>query len=590
VTSALVVCSTTLQAQRLLSDSPIFQSLSSRVGTLENSAAQTVVKSNGSLIPSSSAYSINGTTGAASFGGLTASGLTVVPTRAVGDKSTAIATTAYVDRLVPIFPVNAYGADPTGATPSDAAVTAALNAIGMSNGVMTGQGCLVFGAGTYRFSAAIAVTLSQATRNNFCIRGQGPSATMLVWSQASSGITITTQGQSNNFQISDLAFLTTLAGGGTALSVTNTGAFGGGDANTSNVTNVYFAGDDKTTLHDNNLHYWNNAVITTAVSNVNYDGVSIAGAGLSGLGRGIVVQGNGTTGVYGLSANITRSFFYATEIGVIYGTYFQGLMVSQSTFVNGKYGLYSPPTSLYTDQMQVLNNEFDTTADGINVGNMTHLIVMGNLFFLHSSGTSAISIQSAQSSIIQGNVVNGPQTIPSNMSGVYAYASINNNGGVISGNQFYNMDTGVKLMSGAVNYKVSNNSYIGNNTNIANLGSNNDIRDSMAVTVNTPVGLGSGGVIALEAGSDIFAGSVHLTTGSSGAGNSGYFKLQFPYNAPNRWVCTFTPNDTTALWGSGGKFSGGFFSSSVVNMFWSNGSAVLSNSSDYYINYTCAAR
>jgi len=398
-----------------------------------------------------------------------------------------VATATYPGNIEVVGTINAnasidsFGADPTGNEPSDEAFTKALEEIGMNGGTLTGNGCVILGAGTYRFTAKIEVTLSQTARNDFCLRGQGANVSKMLWDQSDGGIAVTLTGQENSVQVSDLSLLTGVASGGTAFSMTNTGAFGGGDGNASNITRVYVAGADKTQNHDAASFYWSDGFVSTAVSNINYSFISVIGNVPSGNGNGITFQGDDATDTFAVACNVTSSYFYNLDKGFIVGTWQQGINIVQTIFVSGERAIYQPSGTEQTDMMTVTSSQFDTTADTIVLDGMTHSNIVGNLFFTRASN-SAIAILGSQYATIQGNVINGNVggVVPGG-TGVFVASNLANNASVISGNVFHNLSYGVALNTGTSGWNVQANAYHGNTENYTNGGGG-----SNSVGVATP--------------------------------------------------------------------------------------------------------
>ena len=89
---------------------------------------------------------------------------------AAASATEAAAATAAAIASAMTYSVNSYGADPTGATASDAAVAAAITAIGVHTGIIE------FGAGIYKLNNTIA-----RSHPGQGLKGQGSGATIIDW-------------------------------------------------------------------------------------------------------------------------------------------------------------------------------------------------------------------------------------------------------------------------------------------------------------------------------------------------------------------------------------------------------------------------
>ena len=228
--------------------------------------------------------------------------------------------------------IRQFGADMTGAADSALAISRAFAAsLGKSGS------CVFVPAGVVRLASVVAVG-AIPNPGQFCLRGNGHQSSILNWTSATGGITMTTAGQGTSFIIKGLSFTTTQAGGGAAVSITSTGAWGGGDANYNLFDDLWIGGDDKLILHDTNLHYWTEAIVTTGVSNVNMQNVGINGGGLRN-GDGFRFEGGATC--CALLLNVINSSFDNLVKGLIIGNLTQGYEVANTQFQNGDYEICS---------------------------------------------------------------------------------------------------------------------------------------------------------------------------------------------------------------------------------------------------------
>lgn len=384
-----------------------------------------------------------------------------MPTPTVGDNSTKGATTAFVANHSPCQSILDYGGDNTGARNNDAALTALFAA------EPVGQKCVYFAPGKFKFASPVSYTTVN-TIESVTILGAGADLTELTWASGN-GITINYLGPLNSAHVRDMTITTGTAGGGTGLNLNQTAASIPNPANTalSDVIGVVFRGADGYVVSD----YWTTAINVFGVSNINFFGCVFDGnAAFGGNGTGISISGSPSLNP--VAFNITSCVFNWNTIGLDYGTYTQGVSVSQSNFTGGTYGIAALAGALNLDQLTVQGSQFNqTTADILLTANIPNLMVIGNEFIVQ---TNAVGISLPQGGIysIIGNtlVKNGGAT---STNGIV----INNSTspGVVSGNVFLNLTTAVNLQAGSTGVNVQANAYVGNTNNVVNAGAGNSV-------------------------------------------------------------------------------------------------------------------
>lgn len=355
-----------------------------------------------------------------------------------------------------------WGADPTGVNNS---ATAFTNALAASSNI-------VFPPGIFIFGSQIVYTLPNATAS-VKIEGAGTENTVLEWA-AGGGLKINYVGPSNSSHIRDISLLTGTTNVGSAIFLSQTAASISNPAVTapSDITNVSLHGSDGYALTD----YWATAISVIGVSNVNYYGVDITGdAAIGGTGVSI----SGSAAVIPVVFNFIHSVFNNLNIGINYGTFTQGVSVSQSNFTGDNYGILVPTGTAAPDQLIVSDSQFNCELQGIldEVGVGSELI-HHNLFIVITTSSSGVGIQIQNSTVyvIEGNEFN----IQGTKVGIYPVgidisSSQSGFSGVISGNQLDSMTTAIILGSGSTGVNVQANAYSRTTTNVTNSGTGNSV-------------------------------------------------------------------------------------------------------------------
>ena len=245
----------------------------------------------------------------------------------------------FIAAFLLIFSVNAfagcasilsYGGNNTDSADNTAALASAISAQGS-------QACVFFPAGTYEFLENASETLPSGVAS-LTLVGSGQDVTDLVW-PSGGGLTINYQGQDDSVHVRDLSILTGTTDAGSGLALVQASAVAD-PANTppTTVDNVTIRGADGYAVTD----YWADGISDDGVSNVNVNNTSITGAGgasYSTTGTGINIYGSSAT--IPVAFNLSNSFIQYVGTGFQYGSYTQGVTISQSNFTGDNYGVVS---------------------------------------------------------------------------------------------------------------------------------------------------------------------------------------------------------------------------------------------------------
>jgi len=340
-----------------------------------------------------------------------------------------------------------------------------INALAAST---DGRACVYFPPGKFSFTSGVSYTLPSPGAS-VTIRGEGADVTELTWPNAGGGITVNYSSPGNSSHFRDMTISTGQKSGGNGIHLRQTSCLN--QFAQSDIHRVTFRGADNNAGTGGN-DYWSIGYLMDGVSGTSIDTVTAYG---SAYAQGVGGQYQGSSaGCYAIYHNVSKATFNDLNMGVVYGTYSQGLTITQSNFQNGVTAIYVPPGSVGQAQLQVSDSQIFASGNGISLlSGVGGVMIHGNDFFAGASNSAVLISQYAQVSIT-GNVFNsqgGTGTV-----GI-ALGSPTSPGqaAVISGNLFGGLSVGVLLQAGSSNVNVQSNVYTGNTTNVDNLGSNNTI-------------------------------------------------------------------------------------------------------------------
>lgn len=369
-----------------------------------------------------------------------------------------------------------YGGDNTD---TNANGTAFTNAIAASP---SGQACVTFPAGTYKFTSQFSYTLPSST-SSLTIIGAGSNVTRLHWPSGSGGLAITMPGGlQNSVHISGLSFLTGAAAGGNGLYLFNgTNASAAVPGTTSTLNDLYFGGADGYNLTD----YWTTALTIDSWSNVNLDNITTvssttsSSSGYNTVGTGIWIKSHSGSSAPppGVQYNITNSQLGPIGTALSYGDYVQGVSVSSSNFTGDNYGIYVATGLHNLVQLAVSTSQFNClTADIDTITAMDALTVTNNLFYVRALSTAAaLNLPSYSNSVIVGNAFEPSGGAGTGFYGIHFGTTVAGAAASVVGNMIRGMTDGILLDAGSGGVNVQSNAYASNGTNVVNNGTGNTI-------------------------------------------------------------------------------------------------------------------
>jgi hypothetical protein len=390
---------------------------------------------------------------------LVVNGTATAPTPVVGTNTTQLATTAFVAKHAACPSILDFGGNNGGVVDNSSALTSAIGAS------PSGKACVYLPAGIYAFASAYTYTIPAG--GSLTLLGAGPDVTYLSWA-GNGGTTLNVTGSSASVHIRDMTFLAGTTLTGDAITLNQTTATLSNPANTapSDITNVTCRGIDGYLQS----FYWSDCVTVKSVSNINFTNLFVSGPSTVG-GNG--VQLTSTATAPGVAYNFQTSTFNWNTFGIFYGNYIQGVTVNQCNFTGGSTGLITPNTAVALDQLTVTNSQFNTTSNGIALlENVPATQIIGNLFGMVVPGSTGVTIGSPGLYTISGNNFGG--NLSANSVGI-SLSGPSSSSGVITGNVFYRLVTGVKLDATTGGVNVQSNTYNGNTTDVSNASGGNTV-------------------------------------------------------------------------------------------------------------------
>ena len=362
----------------------------------------------------------------------------------------------------------AYGGDPTGTNDNSAALTAAAAAC------PTGRVAVYFPPGKYKFTSSWVYTMPSALCS-IALFGAGPDVTELTF-PSTHGLNVQFNGAFNTAHIRDLTVTTGAAGGYTGIKFQqNVANSNPADTAVSDLTNVVLRGADNYAGTD----YWTYAFQTVGVSNINFINVTAYGPGPTSGGYTTVGTGFSLVTASSTMPPVVFNFIGCTinyvGSGIEYGSYVQGVTVTNCNFVGGNIGIIVDNGATGLDQLTVTNSQFNCLANGIlsdtAVGNT---IITGNLFIVTQSPATAVDLNYCAIFAIVGNTVNGSGGSSNN--GIVINNTQGSYPGIITGNCFIGLGgTAVILQSASNHVNVQANVYAGSGGTVSNSGTSNSV-------------------------------------------------------------------------------------------------------------------
>jgi hypothetical protein len=317
---------------------------------------------------------------------------------------------------------------------------------------LTGTGgAIFFPPGKYRFNSAVSFNLPAGVFS-VALLGAGQDATVLTWPNASGGMTFNYAGAGNSVHLRDMSVTTGVANGGNGVTLNQTVTPLSNPANTaqSDLFRVTFRGDDGYELTD----YWTTCLNISGVSNIAMDTVNFIGASTI-VGTGVSFYGNSANNIAVVLWGY-KCTFNALNVGISYGTQAQGLNLVTCQWDANNYAIYVQAGGFNLDQLTMVGCQVNASIAGVNVQSvLPNITIMQTLFVMASNNEIAINLTNNDYFSIIGNNFNG-----SGGAGMTALIVGSSNGdGVVVGNTFFNMATGINLQAGSAGVNIHGNTF-----------------------------------------------------------------------------------------------------------------------------------
>lgn len=308
-------------------------------------------------------------------------------------------------RAADVVNVKDYGAVCDGSTDDTTAIQAAFTAAASASTGIT----LTFPVGQCLISSQV----SQSIGASHGIRVRGSGGLSGILSANGSGVDITLTSTTSMFDISDIAFMRTAAGGalGTGLAVTATVS---GKLTNNHFDNLTFGAVTRS------VGSWQVGLHLTSLNGPVIDGAIIALPDGTNATTDIGVQLSGTdTSHFLTDAKISNTIIQGGHAGVSVDTAVQGVFFTNSEAVGNDYGIYAEDTTSFTYSQEaviVSNSHFNNLIAGIYLHRMQENQITGSLFLhfnpLVTRAWNAILIDTAGYTTVTGNTLLGAGVNP----------------------------------------------------------------------------------------------------------------------------------------------------------------------------------
>ena len=393
------------------------------------------------------------------------------------------------DAMLPCEKLDHYGADPTGATYSDAAWDMATAIAGPASR------CIQPAAGTYKFMGQISWPFPTAGTSHASVRGTGEGSSVFYWPNSSAGLLFQEHSDHQSFRVEGLTLLTGQAGASEAIVATNDFSAPGsspcpGSPYHSSIQDVSIQGYDRF-ARAGASQFWKTGVHAINVSFLDWDGLNVTDAdpavftNPNETGTGMLLEGSAPGSAYpsGCLAGVfngSRSGYWNLGHGITIGTWSQGYQLDKLNFTLGQFGIDQAVGAANNDELTVDNSQFNTARYQVFLqAGVMRLGMHGNTIFVPDNGQGLYSGGGHDGSITGnqfiGILFGGGEHLAANSVGVHLVANDSPSAGVVTGNTFKDLTYGVDLEAGASGWNVQSNGYANVTTKVSNAGSGNTV-------------------------------------------------------------------------------------------------------------------
>ena len=365
---------------------------------------------------------------------------------------------------MPYLTLEQFGGKADGVTDNTSAYLSAVAALPSTGGK------IVLGSGTYLFDSAVSFSFP-ASSYGLTITGQGSGATTVFFKGGINGFSFKMNSPQNYIHFNGFSVTTDNSSTtNTVTAIEISQSVPEGSFLQSSFVDISIYGNSGPA----NGEFWSYGIYANGVSDINFINDIFYGTG--GNSIGIFLTGNTSVSpYYGIVFNITSCGFFGLNTGLVYGSYIQGVTVSQSNFTNCEYGIANDSNNIGNDQLAINNSQFNVAETAINLqGNLNDLLLTGNMIIVGTSTSSfGVFLSTGIRATIVGNDFEQGSGSTVGNTGIIVSGAFTV--GVVTGNVFQNLTYGVSLGTSTSGWNVQANVYNKVTTTVTNSGSGNSI-------------------------------------------------------------------------------------------------------------------
>ncbi|MGI0084936.1 MAG: hypothetical protein ACREBQ_07630, partial [Nitrososphaerales archaeon] len=321
-------------------------------------------------------------------------------------------------------------------------------------------GHVFFPPGTFKVTTQISATIASGASINITGSGQGVSK---IKCTGCNGFSLTTTNNSSTVNMADLSIITTDNGDFIAIFIQGAVVSAGGAFNTSTFRNIAIHGADYFTT---NANYWTYGMLFQAFNFVILNNITINGSTTS-QGNGVSFNGDTPHSEYAIVLTIDACIFDLLSTCVLLGSFWQGVMISNTNMTNCINGVFLPGSqSGALVEISIVNSQMQCSSTCVYIGTTMQDLNISNCLFLTANGIAANLIY--LNAPVQGVTIVGNSLYGENGGlpiGIGIPTSTGVIDGVISGNIFGYLSNAIYILAAAHQLTISDNIFFLGTTN-----------------------------------------------------------------------------------------------------------------------------
>ena len=329
-------------------------------------------------------------------------------------------------------------------------------------------GKLHFQAGKCLIASSIEFAYPHSQPFSLTIEGDGQDVTRLY--TPTQGIDLLSLSMANyrhSFHVSKLSFSCGVSRCGAALIVNQSqqeGPFAQND-----LREVTFAGEDGGQKDD----YWTFGFVEHGVSGINIEGCQFYGDRGNMHHTAVSIGGvNSGANKYSLAVNIANTSFFNNLVGVSLGSFWQGVQISNSNFVNGTNAILQVPNAQgVLSELSISNSNLNTYGNLVLLLSGVDQVALSNdLLYIDRNTTGLNCTTRCLGVSVVGNNFTYAEARQQGNVGIHIDDTANQQPSVITGNTFQGLAAAISLGHLARFVTAATNSYSGNTYNVISTG------------------------------------------------------------------------------------------------------------------------